>query len=243
MLDFMEHCVLNFYHGTNWPLDNSYSTLANTARGTFLGSILSSTDDSNTKYSALLEFYPPTMPFHFVLGKSLSSHFKASYAIGLPPNHHMSFMASSQPINIIERRAEQDLLEYALTPLASLDPKRLDHQRQYLLMGRIYHQDARVEGLYIDRIAPNVQYFLSGVSSLYPDESHLLAKWQYDAGRYSNEVSWTSLGSIFGFRSVYHFDYRQARWSVGGEVYYAGDERSGGRTLISHSDLLFHVCV
>lgn len=168
-----------------------------------------------------------------MLAKSLSANFKSTYAIGLPPNHHVSFLASSVPISDLDRRPERDIIEYALTPIRELPSESTlpEFIRKYLLFGRLYHQDGRLEAIYIDRIRRKHQYIISGVSSMYPDESHILAKWQYDAGHFSNELSFSSLGSLLDFRSVYHFDYRQARWSFGGELCYAGDENSGGLSL------------
>lgn len=103
--------------------------------------------------------------------------------------------------------------------------------KPYLLYGRLF-QDGHLEGLYSKLVGKNWLLVASGISSWYPHASHLTTQLIHNTDRWCSEITYTTDSNVFGISSIYSIPREnETTFSLGTEVYYTANERSGGRTL------------
>ncbi len=117
-------------------------------------------------------------------------------------------------------------------------------QRGTLLYGQLYLPQSTLEALYLRRISPTQQFRLSAVSdSRLRNGGTILALHQYDVGKYSADMLYSTDGGLLGIRGLYNFgpdprkestepprveDKFYGRFSAGAEMYYGSLNKSGG---------------
>ena len=195
MFDFLTEHLDAFHRATGWDTSHRFGSFAHAAR-------------------TVLDFYPPHLPFHAVLGKSVSPHLKLAYSLGLPHRRSVSYLYSS--VALPSLNVDKDAY------VSSLDA----HPK--LVYGRLL-ENGHIEGLFVQRRSLQSQLLLSGTSTLFDHQSHLFAQWQTASGPWSYDFSFHSIGTLFGTQFIYQLP--EAPLALGAEVFYTHAERSGGLSL------------
>ena len=105
---------------------------------------------------ACLDFKAPQIPFSIKLGKNISDNLKSCYSICLPNQHHVSFLSSSVPIQVLERT---DIWEPMRRLSAHSFPGPVHENssklwvKHHLLYGRLFVN--RMESLWAYRFHPD----------------------------------------------------------------------------------------
>src|SRR6266536_3070518 len=219
MLEFMDYVQRAFYNASHWNIENSYALLTATARGKH--HIQEPPIPVLTSFEELLEFETPRgLRLHL---SSLSSpNSAASYAIGSVGlvDGSLSYLYSSLPLNTTSQSSQIDLHNVirGYRQIQELrkpeEPwmweqwqagKRIG-QRGTLLYGQLYLPQSTLEALYLRRISPTQQFRLSAVSdSRLRNGGTILALHQYDVGKYSADMLYSTDGGLLGIRGLYNF--------------------------------------
>eukprot|EP00158_Paraphelidium_tribonemae_P004331 Partr_v1_DN26696_c1_g1_i1_m69332 putative Component of the ERMES MDM complex, which serves as a molecular tether to connect the endoplasmic reticulum and mitochondria. Components of this complex are involved in the control of mitochondrial shape and protein biogenesis and may function in phospholipid exchange. mdm10 is involved in the late assembly steps of the general translocase of the mitochondrial outer membrane (TOM complex). Functions in the tom40-specific route of the assembly of outer me len=236
MLDYMESNLLAFFRHSGWNYENSYPSLT-----------------AFCKHA--LDFQPPRLPASLVVCKNISPFLKSSFALNIPNLHHMSFLASSIPVQRLDKTVNRsayeefrDSVQVALdsldldsattTPAVNeVDENGLLAGRQYLLFGRLF-SDNHLEAIWAHRLSPHVLSYLSASSNpsqASSNSSQIYAKLQHSTAYASSELTYSSVRSMFGLRKLNHFKFPSISpnvlLSLGGEVYMTVLEKSGGLSI------------
>ncbi|KAG9090812.1 Mitochondrial distribution and morphology protein 10 [Ceratobasidium sp. UAMH 11750] len=211
MHPFASYVLRNYNLATGWNEDNLYSNLTKSSR-------------------AILDFTVP-QGVHFSISKSANALFNTSYTMNALPtlNGSIGYIFTSCDLDVknssnvafkdmVERFQIHDRPRRPVGREEVFLGGRNLNAREYLLYGRYYIPNSRLDALYSVRLTPTLQALVAAVSNprarFYSSSTppappvspgNILLSLQHDTGRWCSEYSWSADDGMWGIRVLHNF--------------------------------------